>query len=91
MKPLLDYLRNDSIKKMINLRTSLRICLSNRKYEACCILYDMLGLYEEAVDLSLTVNSELAKKYANRIENEKSKKKLWIKISQFICKQNIID
>lgn len=53
------------------------------------IIYGILGLYEKAVDLSLSVQDfELAKKYASKSYiDQKLKKNLWLKIAKEMLNQ----
>lgn len=53
------------------------------------ILYGILGLYEKAVDLSLSQRDfDLAKKYASKsFIDQKLKKNLWLKIAKEILNQ----
>lgn len=43
-----------------------------------------MNLYEEAVDLALKVDVELAKKNADKPDEEQLKKRLWLKIAQHV-------
>lgn len=48
-------------------------------------LSSLLGLWEAAVDLALTINVDLAKQIANQPSQEdmELKKKLWLKIGKY--------
>lgn len=61
---------------------ALRLCHENNLTEACVQLSGLLGLWESAVDLALTVDLELAKKMANMSPETdlELRKKLWLKI-----------
>lgn len=61
---------------------ALRLCKEKQLLEACVQLFGLLSLWEEAVDLALSINVELAKHIANQPTQEdmELKKKLWLKI-----------
>mgnify|MGYP001100479875 FL=1 len=65
---------------------ALRLCLKEDKRKACVIIYTAMRLFEEAVDLALTVDLEEAKQIAEQLEPEENelKKKLWLKIADYI-------
>jgi hypothetical protein len=54
--------------------------------EACVQLSGLLGLWESAVDLALTINLKLAKQLADMPPEEdvELRKKLWLKIAQHV-------
>jgi vacuolar protein sorting-associated protein 18 len=56
------------------------MCREKNLTEACVQLSSILGLWESAVELALTVNIELAKKIANMVEDLELKRNLWLKI-----------
>jgi len=71
--------------------------------EACVYLYRMLGWYEEAVDLALSLNVELAREVANSVgsdefsfvvgggggdgQTEELKKMLWLRIARHVIEK----
>ena len=66
--------------------------------EACVYLYKMLGWYEEAVDLALSVNVDLARTVANSVNSDFSlsaseshadelKKMLWLRIARHVIEK----
>ena len=66
--------------------------------EACVYLYKMLGWYEEAVDLALNVNVDLARDVANSVNADFSlninenhtdelKKMLWLRIARHVIEK----
>lgn len=61
---------------------ALRLCQEYNLTQACVQLSALLGLWESAVDLALTINVDLAKQYANMPpQNDfELRKKLWLKI-----------
>jgi hypothetical protein len=63
---------------------ALRLCQERNLTEACVQLSALLGLWESAVDLALTVDVKLAKQTANLPQNDPElRKKLWLKIGKF--------
>lgn len=72
---------------MINydLKYALRLCSEHKHKAACVHIYSIMGLYEEAVDLALQVDIEMAKANADKPEDdEELRKKLWLKIGKNI-------
>ncbi|XP_025200060.1 vacuolar protein sorting-associated protein 18 homolog [Melanaphis sacchari] len=68
---------------------ALRLCREHQLGEACVQLSIVLGLWEAAVDLALTISVELAKTTASLPNNNiELSKKLWLKIAQHVVKQN---
>jgi hypothetical protein len=63
---------------------ALRLCQERNLTEACVQLSALLGLWESAVELALTVDVNLAKQTANLPQNDPDlRKKLWLKIGEF--------
>ena len=53
--------------------------------KAQIILYAILGLYDKAVKLALEIDDiDMAKDYANKPNDKKMKKKLWMKIAKYL-------
>lgn len=62
---------------------ALRLCREHQLGEACVQLSIVLGLWEAAVDLALTVSVDLAKTTASLPNNNMElSKKLWLKIGK---------
>ncbi|KAJ8929810.1 hypothetical protein NQ314_017407, partial [Rhamnusium bicolor] len=83
---LMEYLNSQGPElSLVNydVHFALRLCHENNLTEACVQLSGLLGLWEAAVDLALTVNLELAKKMANMSPETdlELRKKLWLKIA----------
>lgn len=72
---------------MVNydIRYGVRVCKEYDRREACVKLSSMLGLWEAAVDLALTVSVELAISTVSQLQ---SSRKLWLKIGLFILSSN---
>ena len=82
---LISYLEQDWSRLNINYdpEYALRLCTEHKMYRACVIIYIILDLFHEAVELALEVDIELAKMAANRPEDDKDlRKKLWLKIAK---------
>ena len=71
-----------------DLKYALRLCARQNKTRACITIYSTMGLYEEAVDLALSVDLELAMKNADLTENEEIRKKLWLSIARHVVKDS---
>lgn len=67
---------------------ALRLCTQENKVCACVAIYGTMGLYEEAVDLALSVDLNLAMKNADLAEDDTDmKKKLWLRIARHVVKE----
>lgn len=63
---------------------ALRLCQERNLTEACVQLSALLGLWEVAVDLALSIDVKLAKQTASLPQNDPElRKKLWLKIGKF--------
>lgn len=76
---------------MVNydIRYALKLCQEYGLTEMCVQLSALLGLWESAVDLALTVNVDLAKQTAFQAphQNVELNKKLWLKIAQHVVNE----
>ncbi|XP_065192969.1 vacuolar protein sorting-associated protein 18 homolog [Sycon ciliatum] len=72
-----------------DIKYALRQCAEHGRAQACVHLYSTMGLYEEAVDLALNVNVDLARLIANKPDesDEALRKKLWLKIARHVVEQ----
>ena len=79
-----------------DLKYALRLCSENHKNQAAVQIYSAMGLYEEAVDLALTVDVDQAKLYADKPgdrpekfehNSDAFKKKLWLKVARHVVEQ----
>jgi hypothetical protein len=69
------------------MKYALRLCMQEGKKRACVAIYSAMSLYEEAVELALTVDLELARKNANMPADDPDlRKKLWLHIARHIVK-----
>lgn len=70
-----------------NPRFALRLCREHQLGEACVQLSIVLGLWDAAVDLALTISVDLAKTIASLPNNDMElSKKLWLKIGEIYYK-----
>lgn len=69
-----------------DVKYALRLCSECKHKRACVHVYSLMGLYEEAVDMALEVDVELAKQQANKPEESdlELRKKLWLRIARHV-------
>lgn len=69
-----------------DLKFALRLCSEHGLKRECVHIYSLMGLYEEAVDLALQVDVELAKNEACKLDEDdvELRKKLWLKIARHV-------
>lgn len=92
-----EYLENqgdDCSMVSYDVKYALRVCCDFNLHKPCMHIYTTMGLFEEAVDLALTVlkDIEVAKDIANRpLDDDDTKKKLWLMIAKHVvsAKQDI--
>uniref|UniRef100_A0A673XNA6 Vacuolar protein sorting-associated protein 18 homolog n=1 Tax=Salmo trutta TaxID=8032 RepID=A0A673XNA6_SALTR len=71
-----------------DLKYTLRLCAEHGYLQACVLVYKIMELYEEAVDLALHVDVDLAKSCADLPEDdEELRKKLWLKIARHVVQE----
>ena len=84
--PLLNFLQLP--ETYYDLKYALRLCIKESKSTACVLLYSAMGLYEEAVELALTVDIDLAKNNAEKPEDDDTlRKKLWLRIARYLVEE----
>ncbi|XP_014671569.1 PREDICTED: vacuolar protein sorting-associated protein 18 homolog [Priapulus caudatus] len=84
----LQFQGEDPEKVCYDLKYALRLCTEHGHQRACVFIYTTMGLHEEAVDLALKVDVELAKVSADRPEaDEPLRKKLWLRIARCVVEQ----
>eukprot|EP00953_Heterococcus_sp_UTEX-ZZ885_P019971 11158-Heterococcus_DN1.PRE.1 len=64
--PLIDLLSRPPERRYFNLKYALRVCTQLGRRRACVQIYSAMGLFEEAVDLALAVDLQLAKANADK-------------------------
>ncbi|PSN40464.1 Vacuolar protein sorting-associated protein 18 [Blattella germanica] len=93
LKPdsLMEYLNvqgQDAGVVCYDVHYALRLCRERGLTQACVQLSALLGLWEIAVDLALTVDVQLAKQTAGMPQNDTElRKKLWLKIAQHVVRE----
>nr|XP_026695437.1 vacuolar protein sorting-associated protein 18 homolog [Ciona intestinalis] len=98
---VISYLRgqgDDSSEICYDVKYALRLCLGNKDpsasetlHQACVHIYTVMALYEEAVNMALKVDVELAKSIADRREleeDEETRRKLWLCIAKHIVQED---
>ncbi|KAF1745127.1 hypothetical protein MXB_252, partial [Myxobolus squamalis] len=97
---ILNYLEKFSDPICYDKYYVLQLCFQHKIHKACTFILCTMGLYEEAVDLALTVffitimkvDVEHSKECANRAPDATTKRKLWLIIaSNTITKQMDVD
>jgi hypothetical protein len=100
---LLEYvkLRKDDKEIHFDILLIARLCTEKKSpylSEACVYLYKMMNWFEEAVDLALTVNVDLAQEIANSVNadfdmdlnpnyTDELKKMLWLRIARHVIEK----
>lgn len=67
-----------------DIKYALRVCQEHNVGKACVFLQCLLQMWEPAVDLALTFNVALAKETASRPDDAHMRRKLWLKIGEFV-------
>jgi vacuolar protein sorting-associated protein 18 len=80
--PLIDLLSRPPERRYFNLKYALRVCTQLGRRRACVQIYSAMGLFEEAVDLALAVDLQLAKANADKPADADLRKRLWLKIAK---------
>ncbi|XP_046860460.1 vacuolar protein sorting-associated protein 18 homolog [Xenia sp. Carnegie-2017] len=71
-----------------DLEYALRLCSENELKQACVHIYSTMGLYEEAVDLALMFDADMAKFQASKPEEDEAlQKKLWLRIARHVVEK----
>ncbi len=87
-RALLQFLDRPETLTTIDLKYALRLCTRYGKTRACVLIYSALELYEEAVELALQVDIELAKQQADKPDEDKELcKKLWLRIARHVVQK----
>eukprot|EP01104_Vermistella_antarctica_P010093 TRINITY_DN2663_c0_g1_i4.p1 TRINITY_DN2663_c0_g1~~TRINITY_DN2663_c0_g1_i4.p1 ORF type:complete len:947 (-),score=277.56 TRINITY_DN2663_c0_g1_i4:38-2878(-) len=92
------YAQNDDQTALLNflstkesyfdLKYALRLCTLHDKALACVLIYSKMELYEEAVELALKVDLDLAKINADKPEDDDElRKKLWLRIARHVVEE----
>ncbi|GAM27722.1 hypothetical protein SAMD00019534_108980, partial [Acytostelium subglobosum LB1] len=86
--PLLFFLQSPDV--YYDPKYALRLCMKEKKLKACVLIYGSMGLYEEAVDLSLEVDIALARENADKVKDEDEAlcKKLWLRIARHVVEKD---
>nr|XP_033808678.1 vacuolar protein sorting-associated protein 18 homolog isoform X2 [Geotrypetes seraphini] len=86
--PYLEQAGTNPARIHYDLKYALRLCAEHGHHRACVHVYKVMELYEEAVDLALQVDVDLAKSCADLPEeDEELQKKLWLKIARHVVQE----
>ncbi|KAL6061226.1 tethering complex subunit [Balamuthia mandrillaris] len=84
---LLAFLNNNE-ESHYDLEYALRLCTKHNKQRACVLIYSAMNLYEEAVDLAMKVDIDLAKINADKpADDDELRKKLWLRIARYVVEE----
>lgn len=90
-KKLLPYFKlqgDDSQSVSYDVKFALRECMSVGEEQACVHILTTMGLYQEAVELALRLDTNLAKATANRPKYDQDlRKKLWLMIAAHVVQK----
>ncbi len=85
---LLTFLNTEGDTNYYDPKYALRICTEKGRTEACVRLYGSMGLYEDAVELALSMGEiKLARECADKPDDDESKKKLWLRIAKHVIEK----
>lgn len=88
---LLPYFKlqgDDSQNVHYDVKFALRECMSVGEEKACVHILTTMGLYQEAVELALKLDTSLAKATANRPKYDQDlRKKLWLMIAAHVVQE----
>lgn len=73
----------------LDLQLCLRLCTGLKLTKTCVKLYSAMELYDEALNLALDIDIELAKEIASKPESEETQKRLWLAIGENVCRNNL--
>lgn len=72
----------------LDLQLCLRICTELKLVKSCVILYSAMGLFDEALNLALSFDVELAKSIAKKADSDGDQKRLWLSIAESVLTKN---
>lgn len=73
-----------------DMKYALRLCAEHGLDRACVHIYTTMGLFDEAVELALQFDTELAKQNADKPDETdvELRKKLWLKIARHVVEKD---
>lgn len=90
---LIDFLEEEIDESMLgchlDLQACLRICTELKLVRTCVILYSAMSLYDEALNLALVFDVDLAKSIAKKAESEDHQKRLWLLIAENVLTKKL--
>lgn len=88
-RKLLRFLNTEGEHNFYDPKYALRVCRDADQTEACVLLYSMMSMYEDAVDLALQTNEiQLARECADKPDDDELKKKLWLRIAKHVIEKD---
>lgn len=84
------FLKKESENAYFSREFALRVCIPNRKFTSCVILYRDMGLFDNAVDMALYYNNyeDALKIVTDSVEDLDVKKRLAIKIIRYLVRKD---
>lgn len=67
---------------------ALRLCTKYDRKRACVLIYSAMNAYEQAVDLAMQVDIDLAQQIASKPEDEGLKKMLWLNTARYVIEHH---
>ncbi|KAJ6245120.1 vacuolar protein sorting-associated protein [Anaeramoeba flamelloides] len=80
-------LRSEGLVKVYDQKYALRLCKKFKQDRACVYLYGEMELYEQAVELALKIDLNLAQEKADMPDDETLRKQLWLRIAKHVVEQ----
>lgn len=89
---LIDYLKREigvdsSQLCYLDLQSCLRVCTGLKLFRTCVVIYSHMNLHDEAVNLALEFDVELAKSIVKQVESDDHQKRLWLAIAKKVLTQ----
>lgn len=91
---LINYLESevstDDVQQcLLDLQFCLRLCSQLKLTRTCVKIYSAMGLYDEALNLALSFDIELAKEIASKPDEDDHQKRLWLAIGENVLANNL--
>lgn len=80
---VLEFIRKQPHERF-DIKYALRLCHERGLHRACVEMYCAMGLFEEAVNLALSFDLELAKRVAKLPRDADERKVVWLKIAKHV-------
>ncbi|KAL0489682.1 vacuolar protein sorting protein VPS18 [Acrasis kona] len=88
-----EFLKKESESAYFSREFALRVCIHNRKFTSCVLLYRDMNLFDNAVDMALHYNrfEDALKIVTEHVHDLYQKKKLAIKLIHYLVRGNHLD